>query len=134
MTTRTAADRRAELRREYDAFMAACPARKLLDRIADKWVSLILVALADGPQRYSDLGRAIAGVSQKMLTQTLRTMERDGLLARTVTPSVPARVDYHLTALGASLLPLMSAVKAWAERHIADVERAREAFDRCGAA
>src|SRR5690349_3986655 len=129
MTTRTAAARRQEQRREYDAFMAACPARKLLDRISDKWVSLVLVALAGGPQRYSDLGRRIAGASEKMLTQTLRTMERDGLVSRTVTAGVPARVDYRLTGLGESLLPLLAAIKTWAETHIADVERAQEEYD-----
>ncbi|GAA4250471.1 winged helix-turn-helix transcriptional regulator [Dactylosporangium darangshiense] len=129
MTTRTASRRRADERREYDAFMADCPARKLLDRISDKWVSLILTALAGGPMRYSDINRRIAGVSQKMLTQTLRTMERDGLLSRTVTASVPVRVDYRLTSLGESLLPLMAAVKAWAETHMPQVERAQAAYD-----
>ena len=82
MPTRTAAQRREEAAREYDAFLASCPARQLLDRISDKWVTLILTALAEGPQRYSDLSRRIAGVSQKMLTQTLRSLERDGLLTR----------------------------------------------------
>jgi DNA-binding HxlR family transcriptional regulator len=91
MTTRTAAQRREEARTAYDAYLAACPARRLLDRISDKWVSLVLNALTDGPRRYSELSRTIAGVSEKMLTQTLRTMERDGLVSRTVTPSVPVR-------------------------------------------
>jgi DNA-binding HxlR family transcriptional regulator len=129
MATRTAAERRQEARTAYDAFMAACPARKLLDRISDKWVSLLLVALAGGPQRYSDLSRAIAGVSQKMLTQTLRTMERDGLVARAVTPSVPVRVDYSLTPLGVSLLPVMQSIKHWSETHIEEVEAAQLAYD-----
>ncbi|MFI5914219.1 winged helix-turn-helix transcriptional regulator [Dactylosporangium sp. NPDC051541] len=133
MATRTAQQRRAAARAEYDAFMADCPARKLLDRISDKWVSLVLVALTDGRQRYSDLNRRIAGVSQKMLTQTLRTMERDGLLTRHVTVSVPVRVDYELTPLGTSLLPLMAAIKGWAETHIADVARAQERYDASGA-
>src|SRR5688500_14871868 len=115
MPTRTATERRVEQRRAYDAYLAECPARQLLDRISDKWVSLILTALADGPQRYSELSRRIAGVSQKMLTQTLRTLERDGLLHRDVTPSVPVRVDYALTPLGESLLPVMAAIKAWSE-------------------
>ena len=70
----------------------------MLDAFADKWVTLVLSALADGPLRYSDLSRRIAGVSQKMLTQTLRQLERDGLLTRTITPAVPVRVDYQLTA------------------------------------
>ncbi|GAB1514156.1 helix-turn-helix domain-containing protein [Actinophytocola sp. KF-1] len=121
--------RREEARAAYDAFLAACPTRKLLDRISDKWVSLVLVALAEGPRRYNDIARAIAGVSQKMLTQTLRTLERDGLVTRTVTPAVPVRVDYELTALGHTLLPVMRAIKVWAEAHIEEVESARVAYD-----
>jgi DNA-binding HxlR family transcriptional regulator len=129
MTTRTAAERRQEARSAYDAYLATCPARRLLDRISDKWVSLVLNALAGGPRRYSDLSRTIAGVSQKMLTQTLRGLERDGLVSRTVTPSVPVRVDYALTPLGVSLLPVMRAIKDWAESHIDEVTAAREAYD-----
>ncbi|MFD0145853.1 MULTISPECIES: winged helix-turn-helix transcriptional regulator [unclassified Streptomyces] len=129
MATRTAAQQREEARRAYDAYLAECPARQLLDRIADKWVTLVLSALADGPRRYSDLGRTIAGVSQKMLTQTLRALERDGLVARSVTPSVPVRVDYELTALGVSLLPVVRAVKDWADGHIEEVLASREAYD-----
>ncbi|MFB7371758.1 winged helix-turn-helix transcriptional regulator [Streptomyces sp. NPDC056222] len=129
MATRTAAQQREEARRAYDAYLAECPARQLLDRIADKWVTLLLSALADGPRRYSDLGRTIAGVSQKMLTQTLRALERDGLVARSVTPSVPVRVDYELTALGVSLLPVVRAVKDWADGHIEEVLASREIYD-----
>lgn len=130
MATRTATQGRAEERAAYDAYLATCPARQLLDRISDKWVSLALNALADGPRRYSDLNRTIAGVSQKMLTQTLRALERDGLLTRTVTPSVPVRVDYRLTPLGRSLLPVMASIKAWAECHIEEVQTARTDYDR----
>jgi DNA-binding HxlR family transcriptional regulator len=130
MATRTAAQRREQRRAAYDAYLAACPTRQLLDRISDKWVSLVLTELATGPRRHSDLSRAIAGASQKMLTQTLRTMERDGLVSRTVTPSVPIRVDYALTDLGESLLPIMATIKAWAERHITEVQAARAGYDR----
>ncbi|MEV6551772.1 helix-turn-helix domain-containing protein [Streptomyces sp. NPDC051597] len=130
MATRTAAQRRADERAAYDAYLATCPARQLLDRISNKWVSLALNALADGPLRYRDLNRIIAGVSQKMLTQTLRVLERDGLLTRTVTPSVPVRVDYQLTPLGRSLLPVMASIKAWAECHIEEVQTARMDYDR----
>ena len=130
MPTRTAAQRRATARVHYDAFLAACPSRQVLARISDKWVTLILVALAGGPLRYSDLGRIIAGVSQKMLTQTLRTLERDGLVSRTVTASVPVRVDYQLTPLGGSLMQTVNAVKAWAEEHIGEIEASRAAYDR----
>lgn len=130
MATKTAAQRRTEARVAYDAYIQECPTRQLLDRISDKWVSLLLNALAEGPQRYSDLARTIAGVSQKMLTQTLRTLERDGLLTRTVTPAVPVRVDYELTPLGRSLLPVMRAIKGWAETHIEEVVAARVEYDR----
>ncbi|TDW66661.1 winged helix-turn-helix transcriptional regulator [Kribbella pratensis] len=129
MPTRTAAELREEAAREYDAFLATCPARQLLDRISDKWVTLILTALADGPQRYSDLSRRIAGVSQKMLTQTLRSLERDGLLTRSVTPSVPVRVDYELTPLGGTLMPLIASIKTWAETHMPEVHEARTCYD-----
>ena len=129
MPTRTAAQRREEAARAYDAFLATCPARQLLDRISDKWVTLIITALADGPQRYSDLSRRIAGVSQKMLTQTLRSLERDGLITRSVTPSVPVRVDYELTALGQTLLPLIASIKGWAESHMPEVAAARTEYD-----
>ena len=114
----------------YDAFVAECPTRALLDRLSDKWVSLVLVALAPGPMRYRQLHRRIDGVSQKMLTQTLRSMARDGLLTRTVTPTVPLRTDYELTPLGRSLLPVMAAIKAWAETNIEAVERARLDYDQ----
>ncbi|GAB3914881.1 winged helix-turn-helix transcriptional regulator [Kibdelosporangium lantanae] len=129
MVTRTAAERRAESKAAYDAYLAECPARQLLERISDKWVSLIVNALAEGPQRYSDLSRRIASVSQKMLTQTLRNLERDGLVTRTVTPTVPVRVDYGLTPLGRTILPLMRAVKTWAESNMDDVIAARNRYD-----
>ncbi|MFB7719418.1 winged helix-turn-helix transcriptional regulator [Nocardia sp. NPDC056100] len=134
MPTRTAAQRRIEASAGYDAYLAECPARHLLDRIADKWVSLAINALANGPQRHSDLQRRLASVSQKMLTQTLRNLERDGLVARTVTGSVPARVDYELTELGYSLLPVMQAIKSWAENHMDQVHHARLGYDEVHAA
>lgn len=129
MPTLTSAQRREQARAAYNAYLATCPARQLLDRISGKWVSLLLNALADGPRRYSDLSRTVAGISQKMLTQTLRDLERDGLVSRTVTPSVPVRVDYALTPLGATLLPVVQAIKDWAETHIEEVMRARDDYD-----
>ncbi|MEV4887973.1 helix-turn-helix domain-containing protein [Nonomuraea sp. NPDC055795] len=129
MPTQSAADRRAAARLAYDAYVAKCPSRQLLSTLSDKWVSLILTALAGGSQRYSDLARTIAGVSQKMLTQTLRSLERDGLVSRTLTPSVPVRVDYELTDLGRTLLPIVAAIKEWAEAHIEDVQAARTLYD-----
>ncbi|GAA1984114.1 helix-turn-helix domain-containing protein [Catenulispora subtropica] len=125
MATQTAAARRAEARRKYNAYVAECPTRQLLDTISDKWVSLTIAALAASPRRYGELGRAIAGVTQKMLTQTLRALERDGLVARTVTADVPVQVEYRLTPLGASLLPLMEALTDWAESHMDEVLQAR---------
>jgi DNA-binding HxlR family transcriptional regulator len=127
--TMTARQRREAARTQYDAYLAECPAREVLQRLSDKWVTLLLNALADGPRRYSDLGRTVAGISPKMLTQTLRTLERDGLVTRRVTLQVPVRVDYELTALGRDLLPLVRAIKDWAEQHIEQIHAARDAFD-----
>ncbi|HEX3813545.1 MAG TPA: helix-turn-helix domain-containing protein [Mycobacteriales bacterium] len=117
-----------------DAFVAECPARDLLSRLSDKWVSLVLVALTPGSRRFRELHRRIDGVSQKMLTQTLRSLERDGLLTRTLTPTVPPRTDYELTELGRSLLPIVAAIKTWAEAHIDDVAEAREKYETSHAA
>ncbi|MER7768716.1 helix-turn-helix domain-containing protein [Kitasatospora sp. NPDC096140] len=147
MATMTAAQQRAQAKMEYDAFVAACPSRKLLDRISDKWVTLILAALGSdsahqpgadctgGPRvmRYSELQRLLAGVSQKMLTQTLRSLERDGLVSRTVVPTVPVTVSYELTDLGLSLYEMMRGLKAWAEVHMDDVLANRETYDTRGA-
>ncbi|MDG4785678.1 helix-turn-helix domain-containing protein [Micromonospora sp. WMMD1102] len=143
MSTLTAAQQRARAKADYDAFLAGCPSRQLLDRISDKWVALILAALgSDGPQqspadrvggprpmRYSELSRRLAGVSQKMLTQTLRSLERDGLLTRTVTPTVPVTVTYELTELGLSLHHLVRGIKSWAETHMDEVYANREKYD-----
>jgi len=103
--------------------------RQVLARISDKWVTLSLAALADGPLRYSEISRQLAGVSQKMLTQTLRTLERDGLVTRDMTAQVPVRVDYALTPLGESLLSVIRPLKRWAETHIPEIDRARTAYD-----
>jgi DNA-binding HxlR family transcriptional regulator len=129
MTTTSAAQRREEARDAYNAALAGCPGHDLLATLSDKWLTLVVSALADGPLRYGELSRAIPGASQKMLTQTLRKLERDGLIARTVTAAVPVRVSYALTELGDDLLPLQRAIKRWAETHIDRVHRARAAFD-----
>lgn len=129
MATRNAVQRRQEAKEEFDAYLAQCPSRVLLDRISDKWVTLVLCALADGPLRFSELSRQLAGVSQKMLTQTLRTLERDGLVTREITPSVPVRVDYELTDLGRSLLPVLALLKEWAEEHMDQVHLAQAEYD-----
>lgn len=129
LPTRTAQQRRGEARVEFDAYLAACPSRKLLDRLSDKWVTLVVKSLMDGPKRYSEVSHQLAGVSQKMLTQTLRSLERDGMLTRTVTPSVPVRVDYELTPLGESLAVVLGGLKTWAEQHMPEVDRARADHD-----
>lgn len=126
----TTAERPSGEHSGFDAFSALCPSRRLLDTIGDKWVSLAIVAIGlRGPLRYSELASQIEGVSQKMLTQSLRKMERDGLLTRTVTPSVPMRTDYELTPLGQTLLPVIGHLKAWAEEHMPEVDAARTAYD-----
>lgn len=130
MPTMTAAQKREHAKQEFNAFLAECPSRFLLDRISDKWVTLVLASLGDGPLRFSELSRQLAGVSQKMLTQTLRTLERDGLVTRTVTAAVPVRVDYALTDLGYSLLEPIKHMKAWAEDHVPDVREAQDRYDR----
>lgn len=130
MATRTAAQRRAEAKAEYDAFLAQCPSRHLLDRISDKWVVLVLCALgSNGTMRYSQLARQLAGVSQKMLTQTLRSLERDGLLTRTVAATVPVTVTYDLTDLGRSLHCITRELRGWAQDHMDAVLASREAYD-----
>jgi len=102
----------------------------LIGRVADKWTMLILEVLAEhGTVRFTRLGTLVGGISQKMLTQTLRQMEREGLLTRTVHPVVPPRVEYALTPLGSSLGEAFCGVWMWAARHLEEVERAREAFD-----
>lgn len=133
MATRTAAERREQERHRYNAFLAGCPGHELLATLSDKWLTLVVSALADGPLRHSELARTLAGASQKMLTQTLRKLERDGLVSRSVTAGVPARVDYRLTPLGESLLPVQRAIKAWAETHIAEVREARDRYDATSA-
>jgi DNA-binding HxlR family transcriptional regulator len=132
MTTQTAADRRQQAKVEFDAFLAQCPSRQVLEMLTNKWVCLVFSALADGPMRHSDLARTIAGVSQKMLTQTLRQLERDGLVSRRVTAQVPVRVDYELTPLGEDFAPVVRQVKRWAEGHIHEIHAARAAYDAAG--
>jgi DNA-binding HxlR family transcriptional regulator len=129
MATTSAAGRRENDRRDYNANLAGCPGHEVLAALSDKWVTLVVSALADGPLRHSELARVVAGATQKMLTQTLRKLERDGLVARTVTAAVPVQVTYALTGLGHELVPLQRAIKGWAEAHIRQVRRARAAYD-----
>jgi len=112
---------------EPDAFVAACPSRQVMARLGEKWTMLAIVALQDGPMRFGALQRKIEGVSQKMLSQTLRNLEADGLVLRRAFDEMPLRVEYQLTEKGTSLLPLIHAIKRWAEENLAYVTTAREA-------
>lgn len=104
-----------------------CESRQALERIADKWTALIVYALVDGPRRHGELRRTIEGISQKMLTQTLRAMERDGLVERRVIERIPPHVEYALTPLGMTLTEPLTAICRWAMDHLPDVQRARAA-------
>ena len=107
----------------------ACPVREVLDRVAGKWSILILVAAARGPIRFTELERAIEGISRRMLTLTLRNLERDGLLKRTVHPTVPPKVEYELTPIARELHASLMSLTAWAERHRATITAARHTYD-----
>lgn len=108
----------------------ACPVREVLDRVGDKWSVLIIVMLGQRTHRYSELDRAIDGISQRMLTLTLRALVRDGLVERAVHASVPPRVDYTLTELGHTLLEPLTALDRWANAHREDIRAARARHDR----
>ncbi|WP_350353312.1 helix-turn-helix domain-containing protein [Microbacterium sp. A8/3-1] len=129
MPTQTARQRRLDAKVAYDAYLATCPSRQLLTTLSDKWVVLVLSALHDRPARYSDLRRRIAGISQKMLTQTLRGLERDGLVTRTVIATVPVTVTYEITSLGVSLHNVVAQLKSWAEGNMRSVTAARLVYD-----
>ncbi len=115
---------------EWDPYNRNCPTRQMLDRIGDRWTVLVIGALSDGPLRYSELSSRVDGVSQKMLTQTLRGLERDGLVLRTMTPQIPPRVDYELTEAGQSLQAPLRALEDWAKEHMASVLEARDTYDK----
>ncbi len=107
-----------------------CPTRLVLDLIADKWTTLVIYLLSQGTRRYGELQREVGGISQKMLTQTLRKLEEDGLVRRVVYPEVPPRTEYSLTDLGATLKEPLGALCRWAEVHLPDVEKARKVSRR----
>src|SRR5690242_6151863 len=107
----------------------ACEVRHILDRIGDKWSLLVISLLGSGTHRFSDLRRAIDQISQRMLTLTLRQLERDGLVERTVYPVVPPRVEYRLTPLGATLLDTIQALVTWTAAHRVEIAAARAAYD-----
>lgn len=110
----------------YDA---DCPTRRILDRIGDRWTVLIVGILGEGTARFSELRRHVEGISQKMLTQTLRALERDGLVRRTVYPQVPVRVEYALTNAGRTLLEPLRALQEWSIEHLGEVSASQEGYD-----
>ena len=116
--------------RTHDVYDKNCPTRHALDRIADKYTVLVIVFLQNRPRRFNELQRIITGISQKMLTQTLRSLERDGLVTRTVYPEVPPRVEYALTPLGTTLIEPLAALRNWAESHIETVLAAQAEYDQ----
>ncbi len=118
-----------ETGRRFDVFSSRCPTRQVLDRIAEKWTVLIIGRLANGTMRFAQLRRSVDGISQKVLTNTLRGLERDGIVTRRVYASVPPRVEYTLTDLGRSLCDLVEGVCRWAEANIERVQHARAAYD-----
>lgn len=113
----------------YDVLNLDCPSRVVLQRIGDKWTTLVFQVLKHGPQRFSAIRSAVQGVTPKVLTQTLRTLERDGLLTRRVYAQVPPRVEYELTPLGQTLLVPLDAVRAWAEQNASAILHARNTYD-----
>ena len=121
-----------ETKYPWDVFNRNCPTRQALDRIAHKWTVLIIRRLSDGTLRFAQLRRAVDGISQKVLTNTLRGLERDGIVTRRLYASVPPRVEYSLTDLGRSLGGLVEGICDWAEANIEQVQQARAAYDRAG--
>jgi DNA-binding HxlR family transcriptional regulator len=112
----------------WNVFDSNCPTRQVLDCIADKWTVLIIRRLADGTLRFAQLRRSVDGISQKVLTNTLRTLERDGIVTRRIYASVPPKVEYSLTSLGHSLCSLVEGICSWAEANIEQVLAAREVY------
>jgi len=116
-----------------NAFDPDCPTRVVLDRVGDKWTVLVIGALAEGPLRFTQLRDRVGGVAPKVLTQTLRALERDGLLTRTVHAQVPPRVDYEITELGRSLTGPLAVLTDWAESHVQSILAARLRHEEAGA-
>jgi DNA-binding HxlR family transcriptional regulator len=115
---------------KYNVYAAQCPTRQALDRIADKWTALIVGLLGQRAHRFGELRRGVEGISHKVLSQTLQSLERDGLVHRTVLPTKPPSVEYSLTRLGTTLVRPLAAIRDWAEQHIESVQAARDAYVR----
>ena len=118
----------AQRYREQQSLDEACPIRDVLDRVGDKWSTLLIFTLAERPHRFGELRRAIGDISQRMLTQTLRELQEDGLISRTVHPTTPPSTEYALTDLGRSLVVPLSGLLRWAESHHAEIKRARAVY------
>lgn len=118
-----------ETAQTWNVFDRRCPTRQVLDRVADKWSVLVVRRLSDGTLRFAQLRRSVDGISQKMLTNTLRGLERDGIVTRRIYASVPPKVEYSLTSLGRSLCGLVEGICDWAEANIEQVQAARAAYD-----
>ncbi len=114
---------------EWNVYNKGCPTRMVLNRVADKWTVLVVGALAKETKRFGQLKRELDGISQKMLTQTLRGMERDGLVSRKVYPTVPPKVEYSLTELGFTLVSLLENIRIWSEGNIEKIIQAQEEYD-----
>jgi DNA-binding HxlR family transcriptional regulator len=112
-----------------DPYAAGCPTRMLLDRIGDKWTVLVLGLVSDRPRRFNDMRRGIEGLTQKMLSQTLKALERDGLVTRTVLPTAPVSVEYAITPLGRTLAATLEELQRWARDHIGEVLGAQRRYD-----
>ena len=117
---------------DFDILSPACPSRTVLRHVVDRWTPLVVTVLADGPSRFGELRSRIGGVTPKVLTQTLRSMERDGLVTRTQLPGVPPRVDYELTDLGRSLQAPIGALRTWIQDNSAQILAHREFYDAIG--
>lgn len=113
-----------------DAYLSKCPSRTVLDVLATKWATLTMALLRGGPLRFGELRRKLDGITQKSLTQTLRGLERDGLVTRTVYPTVPPRVEYALTELGDSAGALADAIRLWAEENVGEILTSRDAYEQ----
>jgi DNA-binding HxlR family transcriptional regulator len=114
----------------FDVMAAACPTRQVIGRVGDKWSLLILSALSTGTKRFSQLHSEVEGISQKMLTQTVRALERDGLVHRHAYPTIPPKVEYRLTPLGQSLEDTVAVVRRWAYTHMDEISASREDYDQ----
>ena len=115
--------------RIHDVYLRGCASRTVLEVVANKWTHLVVCSLRDGPKQFGEIRRRLEGVTQKMLTQTLRTLERDGLVTRTQYATIPPRVDYELTDLGQDVVVLLDGVIRWAEDHVLDITAARARHD-----